>query len=56
MVTAKKEPLEIPWERVVPYQLACVCEIDNPPAMRDYFAVFMAAGQQATIMFPLSKS
>lgn len=39
--------------RVVSYNIALVCDITDPPAMKDYFAVFVALGDQALAMFPM---
>ena len=54
--SAAKEPLEIPWDRMLPYVPLLVCEITNPPDMDKYFAVVMAVGQEVRMMFPMSKS
>ena len=51
-----KRPLPIPWDRIVAYNVALVCDITNPPGMKAYIAQIMAIGDKAAIMFPLSLS
>ncbi len=55
-VSVVKEPIPIPWDRVVPYNLSLVCEFTNPPGMENYFAVVMRIGGKDGIMFPMSRS
>ena len=50
------EPLPIPWERMVRYQVVGVGDVVDPPAyVGKYFSVCMERGQD-TIMFLMSFS